>query len=183
MSILGWGIAAVVAGIGVIAIGVRVIAAKHPGPPLDEPLPATILQRTARRGLLIGGLLSLGLVALVLYAGPQRVIEDAPVRIGFTVLLVLILVVFAWLTLRVMSWVRREDGTLDERDRAILNGSQGLRSVAILMTLVVWMIGLQESFWSQGAVPIYYLNLVFWSCLVVSLLAFPLGILAGYWRQ
>ena len=168
MSILGWGIAAVVAGMGVIAIGVRFIAAKHPGPPLDEPLPTTLLQRTAR---------------LVLRFGPQRVLEDDPVRISFTVLLVLILVVFAWLTLRVMVWVRREDGTLDERDRAILSGSQGLRSVAILMTLVVWMIGLQESFWAQGAVPIYYLNLVFWSCLVVSLLAFPLGILAGYRRQ
>ena len=77
----------------------------------------------------------------------------------------------------------RDDGTLDERDHEILSGSQSLRSAAILITLVIWLIGLQETFRAEGAVPIAYLYLVFWSCLVVSLLEFPLGILVGYRRQ
>jgi len=183
MSILGWGIAAVVAGMGVIAIGVRFVTARNAGPPLDEALPATQLQTIARRGLLIGGILAAGMVALVMYYGPDRWYDDDPIRITFTLLLVGILVVFGFLTMRVGGWVRRDDGTLDERDREILNGSQGLRSVAILTTLVIWLIGLQETFRAEGAVPIAYLYLVFWSCLVVSLLAFPLGILVGYRRQ
>ena len=72
---------------------------------------------------------------------------------------------------------------VDERDRAILSGSSGLQSGAVLTTLVVWVIGLTESFHAVGAVPLYYLNLVFWSCLVVNLLALPLGVLLGYRRS
>jgi len=183
MSIQIWGIAAVVAGLAVIALGVRFVTARDEGPPLDEPLPATRLQTLSRRGMLIGGILAMAMVALVLYFGPERWYEDDPVRIAFTLLLVMILAVFGFLTLRVGTWVRRDDGTLDERDHEILNGSQGLRSAAILITLVIWLIGLQETFRAEGAVPIAYLYLVFWSCLVVSLLAFPLGILVGYRRQ
>ena len=183
MSIQIWGIAAIVAGLAVIALGVRFVTARNEGPPLDEPLPTTPLQSIARRGMLIGGVLAAAMVALVMHFGPERWYADDPVRMAFTGLLVGVLVVFGFMTLRVSGWVRREDGTLDERDREILNGSQGLRSVAILMTLVIWLIGLQETFRAEGAVPIAYLYLVFWSCLVVSMLAFPLGILVGYRRQ
>lgn len=52
----------------------------------------------------------------------------------------------------------------------------------MLVTLAVWLIGLQESYRAEGAVPVFYLYLMFWSVLVVSLLAFPLGILLGYRR-
>jgi len=183
MSILLWGIAAIIGGLLVIVFGARALGGSHDKPPLDEPLPPTPLQGIARRGLWIGGALTAALVAYVLYFGPERVQQDDFLRIGFTILLVAILVVFAAMSLRTMVWVRRDDGTLDERDREILNGSQGLRSVAILVTFVVWMIGLQERFWDTGSVPIYYLQLVFWSCLVVSMLAFPLGILVGYRRS
>ena len=183
MKVLVWGVAALVAGVGVTAFGMRALVQR--GAPLDpdEPLPATPMQRLARAGLMVGGFLSAGLVALVLYFGPERTFEEDPIRIGFTVLLVLILVVFAFLALRLMMWLRRDDGTLDERDQTILTGSHAIRSVAVLLTLVVWIIGLQESFWSEGAVPVVYLNLVFWSCLVVSLVALPVGILIGYRRS
>ncbi len=109
MSILMWGVAAVVGGLLVILLGARALGRSHDAPPLDEPLPPTPLQGIARRGLWIGG--------------------------------------------------------------------------ALTAALVVWMIGLQERFWDTGFVPVYYLQLVFWSCLVVSLLAFPLGILVGYRRS
>lgn len=182
MSALLWGVAAILAGMAAIWIGMKVVVGGR-GAPLEEPLPVTPLQQLARRGLLLGGVLTAGLVATVLYFGPERTFGDDAVRIGFTMLLVAILVVFGVLALRLMAWVRREDGMLDERDRVILTGAHALRSVSMLLTLAVWMIGLQETFWSDGAVPVFYLNLVFWSCLVVSLLALPLGILFGYRRS
>jgi len=183
MSALIWGVAALVAGIAVAGVGVWVAGRRHAGPPLPEPLPATPLQRLARRGLLVGVALVVAVSALVLYFGPERTFEDRPVRMGFTALLLAILLVFAVLSLRLRAWVRRGDGRLDERDRAILSGSHSLQSASILTTLVIWNIGLQESFHVVGAVPVFYLNLVFWSCLVVSLLALPLGILFGYRRS
>jgi len=175
-----WGIGAVAAGLAATALGVRLLRAKSP--PLDEPLPPTPMQRLSRLGLLVGGALSLGLAALVLYFGPERTMADTPVRVGFTLLLLAILALFGLLSLRLSMWMR-QDGLVDERDRAILSGSHGLRSVAMLVTLAVWMIGLTESYWAEGAMPLYWLYFVFWSVLVVSMLAFPLGILFGYRRS
>jgi hypothetical protein len=183
MSIVLWAIAALVGGGLVIFLGTRAAGRSSEGPPLDEPLPDTPLQRLARRGLWSGAALTAALVGYVLYFGPERVQDEDPLRIGFTLLLVVILALFAGIAVRVTAWTRREDGTLDERDRTILASSQGLRSSAILLTFAVWVIGLQERYWDAGAVPVYYLHLVFWSCLVVSLLAFPVGILAGYRRS
>ena len=114
---------------------------------------------------------------------PERTIGERAVRMAFTALLLTIVLVFALLSLRLRAWLRRGDGMVDERDRAILSGSSGLQSGAVLTTLVVWVIGLTESFHAVGAVPLYYLNLVFWSCLVVNLLALPLGVLLGYRRS
>ncbi len=45
------------------------------------------------------------------------------------------------------------------------------------------MIGLVEHFHSAGAVPLFYMYLIFWSCLIVNLMALPIGILIGYRRQ
>lgn len=182
MSIVIWGIAALVAGMLVIAVGTRALGGAPEHPPLDESLPDTPLQRLARRGLWAGAALMAVLVGYVFSFGPDRLLQDDPVRIGFTAILLVILGIFAGISLRVAGWVRRGDARLDERDRAILAASQGLRSVAVLLTLAVWTVGLQERYWDTGSVPISYLYLVFWSCLVVSLLAFPVGILAGYRR-
>ncbi|MGE0440687.1 MAG: hypothetical protein AB7L66_08040 [Gemmatimonadales bacterium] len=178
MKVLLWGIGAVVAGLGVTALGIWSLRARQPQ--LREALPATPMQRLSRRGLAVGALLTLGLLAVVGYFGPERTMEDDAIRIGFTLLLLAILAVFALLSLRLMAWIRRRDTVVDERDRAILSGSHGLRSGAMLVTLAIWMIGLVESYQAQGSMPLYWLYFMFWSVLVVSLLTFPLGILFGY---
>jgi hypothetical protein len=55
--------------------------------------------------------------------------------------------------------------------------------VAVLVTVAIWMVGLQERYSEAGAVPVVWLMLVFWSCVVASVLALPLGILLGYRRS
>jgi hypothetical protein len=44
------------------------------------------------------------------------------------------------------------------------------------------MIALTETFRGEPGIPAVFVNLIFWSCLLVGLLASSLGILLGYRR-
>jgi len=183
MSPLPWGIAALIAGLAFAAVTAWFLARRGPRPALDEELPATPLQRMARWGLALGAVLAAAAAALVARLGPERLFDETPARLGFTALVLCVLGVLVVLSVRAWAWTRREDGTLDERDRGILGGAYSVQAVAVLVTVAIWMVGLQESFHEAGAVPVAWLNLVFWSCVVASVLAFPLGILLGYRRS
>ena len=99
-----------------------------------------------------------------------------------TGLLLASMVVLVAPTLLVGTWAGREDGRLDERDRAILARAPAGQAAAMLVVLAVWMIALTESFRGEPGIPGVFLNLIFWSCLLVSLLASNVGILIGYRR-
>jgi len=179
MSVVVWAVVVAAAGIGLAVVAVR------PGPgrqPVEGELPATPLQRLALRSLGLAVALSGLLVGLVAVFGVDRTELDASVRIGFELVLVAILGVFLVMTIRISGWLRREDGTVDERDLRILGGSHGVASAAILLTLAIWQIVLVERYHAIGQIPVSYLYMIFWSCVVVGLVAMPLGILIGYRR-
>jgi len=183
MSAVTWWVLALLAGLATTVLGAGALVRRRGRDgALEEPLPTTPLQRLSRVGLGAGGVLAAVLVGVVLCFGPQRTFADDRVRIVFTLVVLSILAVFAGLSLRILSWMRGGGAHLDERDRTILAGASAVSSGAVLITLAISLVGLQESFWEAGAVPLAYLNLVFWSCLLVSLLALPLGILMGYRR-
>jgi hypothetical protein len=71
---------------------------------------------------------------------------------------------------------------VDERDRLIYDRSPRIQWLAIIFTLVAWVIGLTERFHDQG-VPTVYLYLMFFTVLCVSSIAQCIGILFGYWRM
>lgn len=187
MSAILWAILAIAAGLFVLT---ALTWLRRPRMPALEPgteFPPTPLQRLARWGLVLGALPGLAAVGMVLHYGAQTIYDDDHLRMGFTLLLLAIVAVFLVVTVRLRNWVVRRDGAgnggLDERDRAILGRAPSLQSAAMLVTLAAWMIGLVEHFHTAGAVPVFYLYLIFWSCWAVSLLAFPLGILLGYRRS
>ena len=97
-------------------------------------------------------------------------------------LLLAILVVVGGATIWLKAQIGREDGALDERDEAILGRASATQAGAILVTLVIWTIGLAEHFHEAGAVPVSYLYLICWCCIVVHLLGLPVGVLIGYRR-
>jgi hypothetical protein len=183
MSVILWGITAIAAGLA----GFTVVAwLRQPKLPPLEPgteLPATPLQRLAAWGLLAGLLPVIGAGAMVVWYGPQTIYDDDALRLVFTLLLLLVVVVFLVTTVLLKTWVTRADATLDERDRAILGRAPAFQSTAMLLTMAAWLVPLIEHFHSAGAVPLFYLYLIFWSCWAVSLLALPLGILIGYRRR
>jgi ABC-type proline/glycine betaine transport system permease subunit len=53
----------------------------------------------------------------------------------------------------------------------------------MILTLALWVVGLQQTYWEQGGVPLVHLYLVFWSVLLVKAMALPVGVLVGYRRS
>ncbi len=185
MTLVLWTVAALAAGLLVI-----VLAARHSlkgRPPLvlasGERLPSTPLQRLARWCIAVGMLFSAAAAALVVGFGPLTFYDDDRVRLTVTLLLLAAVLVFAFFSIRVRHWIAREDAALDERDHGIFVRAPATQSVAVLVTLAVWLVALQETFLNTRLVPMVYLYLVFWSCLVVNLLALPVGVLLGYRRD
>jgi hypothetical protein len=183
MSVILWGIIAICVGFAGFAVVAWISRPKLPPLEPGTELPATPLQRLAAWGLLAGLLPALAAVWWVLRYGPQTIYDNDQLRMVFTLLLLLIIVVFLVVTVLLKTWVSRADAVLDERDRAILGRAPAFQSSAMLLTMAAWLVPLIEHFHSAGAVPLFYLYLIFWSCWVVSLLALPLGILVGYWRR
>jgi hypothetical protein len=83
-------------------------------------------------------------------------------------------------TLLAGAWARRDDDRLDERDRAILARAPASQAAAMLVLLAIWMIALTDTFRGEPGIPAVFLNLAFWSCLLVGLVASNVGILLSY---
>jgi len=182
MPVILWTIAALAAGLFAIVLAMRLALRARPplALPPGERLPSTPLQRLARWCILLGSLPAAAAAAVVIRFGPRTYYDVDRVRLTVTALLLAAVAMFAFFSFRVRSWARRDDGVLDERDRAIFERAPAAQSAAMLVTLAVWIVGLQETFMSTRLVPFVFLYLVFWSCLVVNLLALPVGVLFGY---
>lgn len=185
MSVLLWAVLALLAGLVALTLSAR--RALRPRAPLvlppGETFPATLLQRRARVTLLTGLVLALAAGVVIVRGGVETFYEQEAVRIPVTLLLLAALVVFAGFGMRAAAWARQPDGPLDERDLAILEKAPALEGLPMILTLVLWVVGLQQTYWEQGAVPLVYLYLIFWSVLLVKALALPVGVLVGYRRS
>ncbi len=78
--------------------------------------------------------------------------------------------------------ILRKPNLVDERDKLIYDRSPRIQWLAVIFTLVVWVIGLSEAFRGQG-VPTVFLYVMFFTILCVSAIAQCIGILVGYWRM
>jgi len=83
----------------------------------------------------------------------------------------------------IVNLALRKPGMVDERDKMILDRAPRIQWLAVVFTLVAWVIALSEVYQSTGLIPAVYLYVIFMSVLIVSTLAQSLGILIGYWRN
>ncbi len=122
MKAILWSIIVLGAAFGVLYVVVR--RAQRTLPPIvlpsGETMPSTALQRLAWQSLAPIFLLTLAAAAVVAYNGTSVAWENDAVRLSATGLLLAALAVFTYYISRVRTWIIRDDGTLDERDRAIL---------------------------------------------------------------
>ena len=142
-------------------------------------LPMTLLQKRAWLGLGIGLAVTAGVVALMLTRGVTQFFDDDETRYAFYGLIG----VGGLLWLLVYLLTRQPTGVpMDERDRAILAHAPAIQSGLIIISLAFWMIGLTEAYRDEGAIPIVFATLIFWSGWVVHILGLSIGVLFGYWR-
>jgi hypothetical protein len=150
-------------------------------PPGAEPVPATGLQRMSFWAVIVG-LIVIGAAAWFLISnGPVTVYDDDALRLTFTAILLVFIALFSVFFFHVHITMTKK-AKLDERDLAILARAPLVQGALMLITMVAWVIGLQETFRGTPGVPVTYLQLMFWSVLAANMLAWPLGILIGYRR-
>jgi hypothetical protein len=183
MSVLMWAVLALAAGFAALWIAGRRVMPKPLPLPDGVELPATPMQRTARWSL-AGGVL-FGATATVILAvyGPDYVYDSDGVRLVFTLLVLCSILIPGIATIHLHRRAKAGSEAMDERDRAILDRAPAMQALATLVNLAVWVIGLSERFHNAGAVPMFYLYLLFWACLFMYVIGLPAGILIGYRRR
>lgn len=175
-----WMIAAGLGGIALL-IGLSRFFAQIWPEARSEDLPTTPLERLGWVGLWVTAGVGITMAVLVAVNGATDFYENDTTRGIFTVVLMVGLAVWAGTWRKVKG--RERSAVVDERDRAILARSFSVESVLVILSLVAWTVSLTEIFWDDGAIPIGYLQLLFWSTFILGAFGRSLGIVLGYRRE
>src|SRR5512136_539130 len=137
------------------------------------------LQKRAFYGLIFGIAWAVAIIAVFFLKGGATAFDtDQTFRLIMDGIWVGGLIVYLVLFYPIL----RKTNLVDERDRLIYDRSPRTQWLAVILTLVAWVIGLTEGFRGQGVPPVY-LYIMFFTILCVSAIAGSIGILAGYWRM
>lgn len=169
------------AGALVALIGLGRVVANLP-PRLDrDGAPSTPLERLGWVGLFVTTGIGAGLALLLALRGASGFNQDGVVRGVFAIL------ILAGLGTWALAWriVSRPTGraVVDERDQGILARSISVESMVVILSLVAWTVALTEVFWDEGAIPLEYLQLLFWTTFIGGAFGRSLGIVLGYRRE
>jgi hypothetical protein len=127
----------------------------------------------------IGVVLAIALIMVFIAKGDVTTFDE---DLGFRMIIYALWVGVPLAYLIVVNLTLRKPGQVDERDRLIMERAPRVQFLAVLFSLVAWVIVLTEVYWEQGQVPVIYLTLIMISTLIISTLAQSAGILIGYWR-
>ncbi len=137
------------------------------------------LQKGAFYGLIFGIAWAIAIVAaFILKGGANAFDKDQAFRLSMDGIWVGGLIVYLVLFYPIL----RKPNLVDERDKLIYDRSPRIQWLAVIFSLVAWVIGLSEGFRGQG-VPTIFLYVMFFTILCVSAIAQCIGILVGYWRM
>ena len=175
-----WITLAILGGVLMVAAIGRSLWTLRPQPEMGG-LPAAPLEKLGWVGVAVTTAVGLGLAVLVLFEGASFLDESDVARGIFWIVMLGGIGVWgaAWLI------IKRNSGraAVDERDRAILARSLGVESMIVLLSLVTWTVVLTEVYWDEGAVPVAYLQLLFWTTFIGGAFGRSLGIVLGYHRE
>lgn len=142
-------------------------------------LPPTALQKRARWSFFVGTVVGVAIFAALAQWGPAELFANRSLRLPLLGLFMASVVAHA-LVLSVARPRRSGPERLDERDRLILTRAPALQSVAVVVSLALWSIVLEEVYSDAGAVPLQFPFLIFVTTFIVQMLALAGGILVGY---
>jgi hypothetical protein len=184
MTLILWtvlALAAALLAIGVAMRDLRAVRDKQAGLPWER-LPLTPLQKLSFWSLGVAVAITAAIVAILVTSGPESIGEPV-VRLTAEVLCVAGLVGYLAVSTRGLLRPGALEEVLDERDRAILERAPSAQAQAVVVLMAAWSVILTEAYWRTGQVPIVFMALIFWSCLLVSMMALPIGVLIGYFRN
>ena len=138
------------------------------------------LQKRALYSLGIGIALAIALIVVIIVKGDVTTFDE---DLGFRLIVYAVWVGVPLAYLIVVNLTLRKPEQLDERDKLIMGRAPQVQLLAVIFSLVAWVIVLTEVFHDQGQVPVIYLTFIMISTLIISTLAQSLGILIGYWRM
>jgi hypothetical protein len=138
------------------------------------------LQKRAWWGLITGMAFTVAFILVFfLMGGIEKFDRDVTFRLIIDVLWIGGLVA----NLIIVNLALNKPKMVDERDKLIADRAPRIQWLAVVFTLVAWVIGLNEAYQETDLIPAVFLYVVFMSVLIVSTLAQCLGILIGYWRM
>jgi hypothetical protein len=138
------------------------------------------LQKRAWWGLATGLVFAVAFVLVfILKGGIETFDKDANFRIIIDVLWIGGLVA----NLVIVNLALNKPGMVDERDKMIADRSPRIQWLAVVFTMVAWVIALNEAYQKTDLIPAVFLYVIFMSVLMVSTIAQCLGIIIGYWRM
>jgi len=137
------------------------------------------LQKRALYSLVIGVVFAIALIVIFIAKGGTTFDEE----MGFRLIVYAVWVGVPLAYLIVVNLTLRKPGQVDERDRLIMGRAPKVQLLAVIFSLVAWVIALTELYWDKGQVPVIYLTLIMISTLIISTIAQSAGILIGYWRM
>ncbi len=126
------------------------------------------------------GVLAIALIVVFIAKSDVTTFDE---DLGFRLIVYAVWVGVPLAYLIVVNLTLRKPGQVDERDRLIMGRAPAVQLLAVIFSLVVWVIVLTELYWDKGQVPVVFLTLIMISTLIISTLAQSLGILIGYWRM
>jgi len=141
------------------------------------------LQKRAWLGLGIGAVLSAAILAVLIINGATSFYDNDVMRWIVTGLIVGVLVSWAILLAPVLRGVGPTKALYDERDETVVKRASQMQLWGVIGSVVIWTIALTEVYWDEGAIPIVFPYLIFWSIMIVNTLAQAIGILIGYRRM
>ena len=138
------------------------------------------LPKRALYGLVFGVIWAIAIIVVfILKGGVGTFNDDQGFRLIIDGLWVGGLIVY----LLLFETIGRKPSQVDERDRLIMERAPRVQWLAVIFSLVAWMIALTESYHDAGQIPVIFLYLIFMSTLIVGSVAQSVGMLIGYWRM
>jgi len=137
------------------------------------------LQKRAWYSLVIGVICAIALIAVFVAKGDVNNFDE---DLGFRLIVYALWVGVPLAYLIIVNLTLRRPEQIDERDKLIMERAPKAQYLAVLFSLVAWVIVLTEIFGNEGELPVIYLTLIMISTLVISTIALSAGILIGYWR-
>jgi hypothetical protein len=138
------------------------------------------LQKRAWLGLITATVFTIAFILVFfLMGGIDKFDRDVTFRLIIDILVIGGLIA----NLFILNVSLKKPGMVDERDKIILDRAPRAQWLAVVLTLVAWVIGLNEAYRETNLIPAVFLYVVFMSVLIISTLAQCLGIIIGYWRM